>query len=83
MMDVALYGKLGPEADAPPAGVPRGTITPHLRWAGSSVYPATEWDIWVYSPPPPSGTVTAAGAPASLMVFMDGNSYLEPTGQVW
>ena len=82
-MDIALYGQLGPEADAPPAGVPRGTITPHLRWAGSSVYPATEWDIWVYAPPAAAaaGTV-AAGGLASLMVFMDGNSYLDPLGQV-
>lgn len=78
MMDVALYGQLGPEADEPPADVLRGTITPHLRWAGSSIYPETEWDIWVYTSP----AGAAAAPPASLMVFMDGDSYLDPTGDV-
>eukprot|EP01052_Picozoa_sp_SAG31_P018749 SAG31_NODE_1341_length_8708_cov_10.945174_10_plen_68_part_00 len=36
-LDEAMYGELGPESQAPSAGVPRGTITSHLRWRGSAV----------------------------------------------
>jgi enterochelin esterase family protein len=64
--------KLPPEA-FPKPGVPAGTVTKH-RWT-SKVFPNTERDYWVYVPKQYDGS-----APACLMVFQDGGSYVDPKG---
>lgn len=49
-------------------GVPRGTVTQRAPWA-SAIFAGTTRDWWVYVP-----SQYAAGTPAAVMVFQDGNS---------
>lgn len=65
----------GPESDRQP-GVPRGTVLDYV-WTESRVFPGTNRRYWVYVP----AQYTASEA-ASLMVFQDGNMYLDPEGEM-
>ncbi len=65
--------KLGPDSMRQD-GVPKGTVTKHT-FADSKVYPGTTREYWVYVPAQYDGT-----APACLMVFQDGASYLNEKG---
>jgi enterochelin esterase-like enzyme len=60
----------------PQPGVPRGTITAH-EWSESRVFPGTDRRYWVYVP-----AQYTASEPASLMVFQDGRTYLDPEGEI-
>jgi enterochelin esterase-like enzyme len=53
-------------------GVPKGTLT-KFSWGNSSIYPGTERDYWIYVP-----KQYDHNEPASLMVFQDGEMYLNP-----
>ena len=53
-------------------GVPSGTVT-EFDWNDSEVYPGTSRKFWVYVP-----AQYDASEPASLMVFQDGEYYLDP-----
>ncbi len=65
----------GPDSDRQ-AGVPRGAI--HERvWNASRVFPGTHRRYWVYVP-----AQYTASEPASLMVFQDGQTYLDPEGEI-
>lgn len=57
-------------------GVPTGTITA-FEWNDSTAYPGTSRTFWVYVP-----AQYDALEPASLMVFQDGQFYLDPEGEV-
>ena len=50
-------------------GVPQGIVT-QGNFSGSTIYPGTERDYWVYVP-----AQYEASKPAALMVFQDGRSY--------
>ena len=67
--------ELGPDSQRQP-GVPRGEITEH-RWDASTVYRNTERDWWLYVPAQYDGET-----PAALMVFQDGASYVDETGDI-
>src|ERR1044072_9098922 len=54
--------------------VPQGKVTKHA-WNESKVFPGTVRDYWVYVPRQYDGS-----KPASVMVFQDGNSYVNETG---
>jgi enterochelin esterase-like enzyme len=56
-------------------GVPRGEVTKY-SWNESKVFPGTVRDYWVYVP-----KQYDAKKPACVMVFQDGNSYVNETGQ--
>jgi enterochelin esterase-like enzyme len=56
--------------------VPRGTILDHELTA-SNVFPGTTRRYWVYVP-----AQYAASEPASIMVFQDGHTYLDPEGEI-
>ena len=60
-----------PEADPGP-DVPRGTVHEFLHWDRTRIYEGTVRDIWVYVPEQLEDTT----AP-SLMVFLDGDQYLD------
>lgn len=64
--------ELGPEAQEQD-GVPKGGLIAG-RHVGVEVYPGVTRDYWVYVPQQYDGKT-----PANLMVFQDGNSYLEQT----
>lgn len=55
------------------SGVPKGEITAGHH-VGTEAYPKVTRDYWVYVPKQYDGET-----PANLMVFQDGNSYLEQT----
>jgi enterochelin esterase-like enzyme len=61
----------GPDSKAQ-EGVPSGTLT-ELEWNDSTVYPGTSRSFWVYVPAQYDAT-----EPASLIVFQDGEGYLDP-----
>lgn len=65
---------LGPDSQRV-EGVPEGKVTQH-KWNESKIYPGTERDYWIYVPAQYDGQT-----PASLMVFQDGGSYVQPDGQ--
>jgi acetyl esterase/lipase/enterochelin esterase-like enzyme len=65
--------KLGPESQEQP-GVPQGKITKH-SWK-SKIFDGTERDYWVYVPAQYDDK-----QPACVMVFQDGGSYVNKTGQ--
>jgi enterochelin esterase-like enzyme len=66
--------KLGPDS-MEQAGVPKGTVTKG-RWESKQVYPGTARDYWIYVPAQYDGK-----APACVMVFQDGGSYVDKHGQ--
>lgn len=63
--------KHGPDS-MPQDGVPKGVVTQH-KWTTSRIYPGTERDYWIYVP-----DQYDKAQPASLMVFQDGGSYVQP-----
>ncbi|MCE9605410.1 MAG: esterase family protein [Planctomycetia bacterium] len=65
--------QLGPDSQRQ-ADVPQGKVTQH-EWK-SEVFPGTVRDYWVYVP-----AQYDAAKPASVMVFQDGQSYLNEKGQ--
>lgn len=65
---------LGPDSMVK-EGVPQGTVT-KLSWKSEKVYPGTERDYWIYVPKQYDGS-----EPAAVMVFQDGQGYVNPTGQ--
>ena len=66
---------LGPDSQ-PQTGVPKGRITKHV-WENSRIYPGTVRDYWVYVP-----AQYDPANPACLMVFQDGEMFLEADGAV-
>ncbi len=65
----------GPDS-AVQAGVPRGT-TVEFEWNDSTVFPGTVRRFWVHVP-----AQYDPAEPMSLMVFQDGQWYLDPEGDV-
>jgi enterochelin esterase family protein len=57
-------------------GVPKGTVHRQI-FVNSNVYPDTETEFWIYVP-----KYYSAKNPACLMVFQDGEAYLNPDGDV-
>ena len=66
---------LGPDSQ-PQAGVPTGSITKHC-WDNSRTFPGTVRDYWVYVP-----AQYDPGDPACLMVFQDGQGYVQTDGPI-
>ena len=66
---------LGPDSE-PHAGVPRGKVTDWEKLP-SKAYPGTLHDFCVYVP-----AQYDPAAPASLMIFQDGQAWLRPTGDI-
>lgn len=66
---------LGPDS-VPQEGVPTGTVEKRT-WDASRIYPATTHEYWVYVPAQYRDT-----EPAAVMVFQDGQLYVEPEGLV-
>ncbi len=58
------------------AEVPSGTVT-EFEWDRSTAYPGTSRRFWVYVP-----AQYDAEEPASLMVFQDGEGFLDPTDEL-
>ena len=69
------YYKLGPDS-LPQDGVPKGKILGPYTLP-SQAYPGTQHTYWVYVP-----AQYAASTPASLMIFQDGQAYMNPEGDV-
>lgn len=65
-----------PEA-LPAEDVTEGLIDKHAKWAGSTIYPDTHRDLYVYRPPG-----FDAETPARLMVFQDGYGYASRQGAI-
>jgi enterochelin esterase-like enzyme len=65
----------GPDS-YPRSGVARGAIYAQV-WSASRVFPGTSRRYWVYVP-----AQYTASEPASLMVFQDGHTYLDPEGEI-
>ncbi len=55
-------------------GVPQGKVTQHTL-KGSTIFPGTERDYWVYVP-----AQYDAAKPACLMVFFDGGGFVSDKG---
>jgi enterochelin esterase-like enzyme len=70
----AFY-KLGPDS-LPQDGVPKGEIRGPFTLP-SQAYPGTQHTYWVYVP-----VQYKAAEPASLMIFQDGQAYLDPNGDL-
>jgi len=66
---------LGPDS-LPREGVPTGTVEKRT-WDASRIYPGTTHEYWVYVPAQYTDT-----EPAAVMVFQDGQFYVEPEGPV-
>jgi enterochelin esterase-like enzyme len=66
---------LGPDSQKQ-ADVPAGKLLNGKYVATEAHYPGTERDYWIYIPALYDGS-----KPAALMVFQDGGSYQNPTGQ--
>jgi enterochelin esterase-like enzyme len=64
---------LGPDSQVKP-DVPQGKVTQH-QWHHSKIYPGTQRDYWIYVP-----AQYDAAQPAALMVFMDGEGFINPKG---
>jgi enterochelin esterase-like enzyme len=68
--------KLGPDS-MPQDGVPRGDVIKMPPMTNSAVFPGTTRDWWIYVP-----KQYDASKPACVMVFQDGQSYVNTNGQV-
>ncbi len=78
MLPAAASGSdyaLGPDS-MPQEDVPTGTVEKRT-WNDSSIYPGTRHEYWVYVP----AQYTDA-EPAAVMVFQDGEFYVDPEGLV-
>jgi enterochelin esterase-like enzyme len=67
--------RLGPDS-MPQEGVPKGEVRGPFTLP-SKVYPGTQHTYWVYVP-----AQYDPGAPASLMIFNDGQAFKDPDGDV-
>jgi enterochelin esterase-like enzyme len=69
--------RLGPDS-MPQEGVPKGEIRgPFTLLSTSGAYPGTQHTYWIYVPPQYDAAV-----PAALMVFQDGQAFMNPTGDI-
>lgn len=78
MLPAAASGSdyaLGPDS-MPQEGVPTGTVEKRT-WNASSVYPGTKHEYWLYVPAQYTGA-----EPAAVMVFQDGDFYVNAEGPV-
>src|SRR2546429_2268337 len=66
--------QLGPDSQKQ-SGVPEGKVTKHT-WK-STIFPETVRDYWIYVP-----AQYDKAKPACVMVFQDGSSYVNVTGQL-
>ena len=69
------FYKLGPDS-LEQEGVPRGQIRGPFTLP-STAYPGTQHTYWVYVP-----AQYNAASPASLMIFNDGQAFMNPTGNL-
>ena len=65
---------LGPDSMVK-EGVPKGTVTEHV-WKDSKIFPGTIRTYLVYQP-----ALYDAAKPTAVMVFQDGHTYANPTGE--
>ena len=65
-----------PEAHPGP-DVPRGVVREFLGWDRTRIYEGTVRDVWIYVP-----EQLEPSTPPALMVFLDGDLYLDPKGPV-
>jgi len=70
-----VYYEHGPDSFVQP-GVPAGD-TIELSWNDGKIYPGTSRKFWIHVP-----AHYDPAQPAALMVFQDGQWYLDPEGQV-
>ncbi len=69
--------RLGPDS-LPQEGVPKGEIRgPYTLLSTSGAYPGTQHTYWIYVP-----AQYDAAVPAALMVFQDGQAFMNPTGDI-
>ena len=78
MLPAAASGSdyaLGPDS-LPQEGVPTGTVEKRT-WDASRIYPGTKHEYWLYVPAQYTGA-----EPAAVMVFQDGDFYVNAEGPV-
>src|SRR6478735_3626969 len=73
--DTNIYYKLAPDA-VPQDGVPKGEIRGPFTLP-SEAYPGTQHTYWIYVP-----AQYDAKVPASLMIYNDGQAFMNPEGDV-
>src|SRR5271155_1632145 len=73
--DPDAFYKLGPDS-LPQDGVPKGEIRGPFTLP-SNAYPGTQHTYWVYVP-----AQYDAATPASLMIYNDGQAFMNPEGDV-
>jgi enterochelin esterase-like enzyme len=73
--DTNIYYKLAPDA-VPQDGVPKGEIRGPFTLP-SEAYPGTQHTYWIYVP-----AQYDAKIPASLMIYNDGQAFMNPEGDV-
>ena len=56
---------------------PRGSVRTIRNWSDSAIFPDTLRDLWIYTP-----ADFDRSQPAALLVFNDGEMYLDESGQV-
>jgi enterochelin esterase family protein len=66
-----------PEAH-PDASVKRGRVEHIEGWSDTKIFDRTRRDIWIYQP----AQLDASREPPNLMVFQDGEGYVNPEGPV-
>lgn len=62
----------------PSPSVPRGTVEAIPDWDESRLFPKTRRGLWIYR----SHELDEANEPPDLMIFQDGNFYVDPEGPV-
>src|SRR5256885_16570997 len=73
--DTNIYYKLAPDA-VPQDGVPNGEMRGPFTLP-SEAYPGTQHTYWIYVP-----AQYDASVPASLMIYNDGQAFMNPEGDV-
>jgi enterochelin esterase family protein len=73
--DYNKYYTLGPDS-LPREGVPKGELRGPLVLPNSQAYPGTQHTYWVHVP-----AQYDAAVPASLMIFQDGQAFVDMNGQ--
>jgi enterochelin esterase family protein len=71
-----IHYRLGPES-MPQEGVPKGEVRGPFVLLNSPAYPGTQHTYWVYVP-----AQYKPSEPASLMIFNDGQAYINMTGDL-
>jgi enterochelin esterase-like enzyme len=74
--DMNQYYQIGADA-LPREGVPKGELRGPLVLPDSKAYPGTQHTYWVHVPAQYDPAV-----PASLMIFQDGQAFIDPNGSV-